>query len=166
MPILDTGRLIVRPLKLSDAAFILTLLNDALFLRNIGDRGVKNMKDARHYLRYGPIASYRRFGYGLCLVVEKETAAPAGICGLIHRDSLSEVDVGYALLPSFHGRGYATEAARAVMADGRNRLGLQRIVAFCSPDNAASVHVLEKLGLRFERKARLADDAEELDLFS
>lgn len=164
--IAETERLRLRRLVVEDAAFILTLLNDPAFIRFIGDRGVRTIEDARGYLLNGPIASYARFGFGLFMVELKAEHVPIGICGLIKREALADVDVGYALLPEFRSRGYAREAAAAAIDQGRRDVGLTRVVAIVQPDNAGSIRVLEQLGLRFMRMIRLSEDAEELQLFA
>jgi RimJ/RimL family protein N-acetyltransferase len=134
-----------------DAAFILELLNEPAFIRNIGDRGVRNLEDARHYIQHRLLASYEGSGFGLYRVDLKERAMPIGMCGFIKRPELADVDIGYALLERFWLRGYACEAASAVLEYGRKRLGLKRVVAITAPYNVASSKVLEKLGFRFER---------------
>lgn len=164
--VLETERLIVRQLENDDAEFILKLLNEPSFVRNIADKGVRTTLDAQHYIQTGPVASYERFGFGLYLVELKETKASIGICGLIKRESLENVDVGFAFLPLFWSKGYAFEAASAVLAYGRDVLGISRIVAVTSPENNGSIKVLERLGLRFERMIRLSEDAAELKLFA
>jgi RimJ/RimL family protein N-acetyltransferase len=166
LPILETERLILRELKNGDAEFILKLLNEPSFVRNIGDKGVRTEVDALHYIQTVPIASYERFGFGLYLVELKDPGVSIGICGLIKRDSLENVDIGFAFLPSFWSKGYAFEAASAVMVYGRDILGISRIVAITSPDNSESIRVLEKLGLRFERTIRLSEGESELKLFA
>lgn len=156
MIVLETDRLTLRRLQLSDAEFIFKLVNDPSWLRFIGDKGVRNLDDARRYLREGPLDMYARFGFGMFAVEIKTSGAPAGMCGLIKRDSLADVDVGYALLPEFRGQGYAYEAASAVLAYGNQTLRLRRIVAITSPGNDSSVRVLEKMGMRFERLIEFA----------
>ena len=165
MTVFETNRLTVRRLTLDDAPFILELVNDPAWLRHIGDRGVHTVDDARGYLTKGPLASYERFGFGLFLVVRKEDQVSIGMCGLLKRDTLPDVDIGFAYLPPFTRQGYAFEAASATLAYGRSTLGLKRIVAICSPENAASIRLLEKLGLRFERPIRMAADAAEISLY-
>src|SRR5262245_8975490 len=152
---METPRLILRRLELGDAPFILELLNDPSFLRYIGDKGVRNLDDAREYIRTGPMASYERFGFGLFLTALREGGVPIGICGLLKRDSLEDVDVGFAFLPQYWSKGYAFESASAVLAYGRQELGLGRIVAITNPDNTASMRLLGKLGLQFESLIRL-----------
>lgn len=163
---LETERLILRRFSNDDAEFILQLLNEPSFLQNIGDKGVRTIEDALTYIRTGPVASYERFGFGAYLVELKETGASIGLCGLIKREQLTDVDVGFAFLPAFWSKGYAAEAARAVVAYGKDVLGIGRIVAITLPDNSGSIKVLEKLGLRFERMIRLSDDEPELKLFA
>jgi RimJ/RimL family protein N-acetyltransferase len=165
LKVLETDRLSLRWLRADDAEFILELLNDPSFLRFIGDKGVRTLADARDYILNGPVEMYARLGFGLYLTELKEGGVPIGVCGLIKRDGLDDVDIGFALLPRFWSKGYAYEAASAVMAYGKDALGLERIVAITSPDNHASGRLLEKLGLRFERMVRLSEDAEEVRLF-
>ena len=91
--VLDTERLSLRRLGAADAEFIVELLNQPSFIANIGDRGVRTADDARRYIEDGPVASYERFGFGLFLVELKSTGEPIGICGLLKRDTLDDVDV-------------------------------------------------------------------------
>ena len=165
MIILETERLIIRRLSIDDAEFILDLLNQPSFLRYIGDKQVRNSADAIRYIQTGPIASYERFGFGLFLVELKESSESIGICGLLKRDSLPDVDVGFAFLPGYWAQGYAVESAAAVMNYGREVLGLRRIVAITTPDNNASIRLLEKIGLRFEGLIKLGSDQPEVRLF-
>jgi [ribosomal protein S5]-alanine N-acetyltransferase len=163
--VVDTARLRLRCLENGDAAFIVELLTDPDFLRNVGDRGVHNEEDARRYIASGPVASYARYGFGLYLVELREPAVAIGMCGLLRRDTHPDVEIGFALLPRFRGRGYALEAARATLRLGVETLGLPRVVAITAPDNTASIDILEALGLRFERPVRFTDDASESRLF-
>ena len=165
MTVLKTDRLIIRRLTLDDAEFILKLLNEPSFLRYIGDKGVRNLEDAIRYLQTGPLASYERFGFGQFLVELKESSLPIGMSGLIKRDTLPDVDIGFAFLPDYWSQGYALEAAAALMNYGRETHGLRRIVAITSPDNYASMKLLGKLGLRFEGMIKLTEDQDEVRLF-
>ena len=166
MNILETERLILRQFTRDDAEFILELLNEPSFIQNIGDRGVRTLEGASAYILNGPVASYAKNGFGLYLVVLKETNEPIGMCGLIKRGGLEDVDIGYAFLPKFWSKGYAVESALAVKAYAKNAIGLHRIVAITDPANAGSIRVLEKIGLRFERMIRLSEDDMELKLFA
>jgi len=148
MKIFETERLVLRQLSTDDAAFILSLLNDPGWLQFIGDKGVRNLDDAKDYILQGPVAMYASHGFGLWLVEEKTSRVPTGLCGLIKRDSLEDVDIGYAFLPDYRALGYALESATAVMNYGHEVLSLSRIVAITSPDNQRSVQLLEKLQMR------------------
>ena len=164
--VLVTERLRLRHFTLADAEFILGLLNEPSFIRNIGDRGIRTVADAQRYLTDGPIASYARHGYGLYAVEVGPSGETAGMCGLIRRDYLDDADVGFAFLPGFWGQGYACESAAAVMAHGLESLRLSRILAIVSPGNSASIRVLLKLGMRFERMIRAPGDASDIALYS
>ncbi len=163
---LETERLIVRYLTTGDAEFILELLNDPSWLQFIGDFGVRTLEDARNYMVKGPIQMYEREGFGLYLTVRKADAVPIGICGLIKRDTLEDVDIGFAFLPRYWGKGYAFESASAVIEYGTHSLSLKRIVAITAPDNHSSAKLLERLGMRFERMIRQSPEHKESRLFS
>jgi RimJ/RimL family protein N-acetyltransferase len=165
MFVIETARLGLRRLDLDDASFILDLLNQESFIRHIGDKGVRNLDDARNYLVSGPLESYRRFGFGLYCLCLRAGGERIGICGLVKRETLADVDVGFALLPQYGGHGYATEAARAVLDYARAALGLGRIVGITAPENYASIAVLEKIGLRYERSVAVGADAHEVRLY-
>ena len=162
----ETQRLFLRQLTTADSAFILDLLNQPDFIRNIGDRKVRTLDDAHRYILAGPVASYGRWGFGPYLVGLKGAPVPIGICGLLKRDYLDDPDVGFALLPAFRGLGYAFEAAAAAMRHGTAALGLKRIVAMTAPHNDASIRVVQRLGLEFERILRVPDQDRDTWLFT
>jgi ribosomal-protein-alanine N-acetyltransferase len=165
MYVLETERLSLRRLTTDDAPFILELLNDPAFLQFIGDKGVRNLEDARQYILQGPMLSYETLGFGLYLVTLKGTDTPIGICGLIKRDALEDVDIGFAFMPDFRSSGYGSESALAVRDYGMNVLGLKRLLAITNPDNVGSIKVLEKIGLKFDRLIRLTPESEEIRLY-
>jgi len=153
-------------MDVADAPFILKLLNEPSFLRFIGDKKVRTVQDAEQYILNGPVASYNRNGFGLCLVELKETHTPIGMCGLLKRDELPHADIGFAFMPDFWNKGFAYEAAAAVMNDARERLKLERILAITNQDNESSIKLLQKLGLKFERVIKMSTDSAELFLLS
>jgi RimJ/RimL family protein N-acetyltransferase len=148
--ILETARLRLREITDADAPFILTLLNDPSFIHNIGDRGVRTLDDARAYIENGPRTSYALNGFGLWLVERRDDGEPIGICGLLKRAVLDDVDIGFAFLPAYQGQGYGGESASAVLEHARTVLGLTRIVAIVNAANTVSARLLEKIGLSFE----------------
>ncbi len=162
---LETGRLALREFTTEDAGFILGLLNEPSFLRFIGDKGVRTLDDARGYLLKGPIDSYARNGFGLCLVTLKQDGTPIGMCGLVKRDTLEHPDIGFAFLPLYWSRGYAVEAASAVLAWARGTFGLPRILAVVQEDNASSIRLLHRLGLTRQGTVRMPPDDHEVSLF-
>jgi RimJ/RimL family protein N-acetyltransferase len=166
MKVLETERLILRWVTVDDSEFILELLNDPSWLRFIGDRGVRTLDAARDYILKSLVAMYERLGFGLYLTELKGEGVPVGICGLIKRDSLEDVDIGFAFLPQFCRKGYGYESASAVMEYGKRTFGLKRLVAITSPDNYPSARMLEKLGFNFERIIKLSEDSEEISLFA
>jgi RimJ/RimL family protein N-acetyltransferase len=166
MTVLETERLSLRQLTVDDAQFILKLLNEPSFLRYIGDKQVRNLKYAEAYILNGPVASYERNGFGLYLVALRESYTPTGMCGFLKREELPDPDIGFAFLPEFWSKGFAFEAASALLQDARERLKLRRILAITSVDNEASIKLLERLGFRFERVTQLAADREQVKLFA
>jgi ribosomal-protein-alanine N-acetyltransferase len=164
--VLETERLILRQLNQDDAGFIFELLNEPSWIQNIGDRHIRTLDDARAYIVNGPVASYEKNGFGLYRVALKDTNESIGMCGLIRREGLEDVDIGYALLPRFWSKGYAVEAARAVKEYAKDVVGLKRMVAIVDPANEASIRVLEKLGLQYEKMVRLSADDIDLKLFA
>jgi RimJ/RimL family protein N-acetyltransferase len=164
--VLETQRLILRRFSLDDAAFVVELVNDPAWLANIGDRKVRTLEDARGYLRKGALAMYERLGFGMYVVALKETGESIGTCGLIKRDEIEDVDIGFAFLPQHRGRGFAFESAAAVLEYGTGVIGLKRIVAIVSASNQPSIRLLEKIGLRFERTIPFPGDAEEIPLYA
>jgi len=160
-----TRRLVLRPFTLADAPFIVELLNSEGWLRFIGDRSVRTLDDARTYLHDGPMKMQALHGFALWAVQRRKDGAAIGMCGLIRREGLDDVDVGYGFLPRHTGRGYAREAAAATLRHGFEQLGLKRIVAITHPDNAGSVRVLQAIGMQFERRLRLPNHEQDSLLF-
>jgi [ribosomal protein S5]-alanine N-acetyltransferase len=166
VPLLETARLELRRLAEDDAAFVLVLLNEPSFIRNIGDRGVRTLDDARAYIADGPVASYARHGFGLYLVELKAPRTPIGICGILKRDALPEPDIGFAFIPAYWSQGYGLESASAVRDYARETVGLSRLLAIVNPANDSSIRLLEKLGFRFSSLTKLAPDAPDVKLYT
>jgi [ribosomal protein S5]-alanine N-acetyltransferase len=165
LPELETPRLSLRRFEFADAPFVVTLLNQPSFIANIGDRGVRSIEDAHCYLREGPMAMYEKHGFGLWQVLRNSDGAPLGMCGLLKRDNLPDVDIGYAFLPEYWGAGFALEAAEATVRHGARKFGLKRVIAVVSQGNTASMRVLEKLGLQYERMFAMRPDEPEVRLY-
>jgi len=164
--IIGTVRLNVRKFNEGDAGFIFGLLNSPGWLEFIGDRNIKTLEDARLYLVNGPLFSYLKFGFGPYLVELKDTKVPIGMCSLIKRDSLEDVDLGFAFLPEYSGKAYAFEASNAVLHFAKKNLGLRKLVAITNTTNTSSIKLLKKLGFISERTIKMPDEEEELLFFS
>lgn len=164
-PIVETERLLLRRFAGRDAPFVLRLLKEPSWIEHIGNKGVHTLEDAARYIANGPVAMYERVGFGLYLVELKATAEPIGMCGLIKRDGLDDVDIGFAFLPAYWGRGLAREAASAMLDYGRRTLGLPRIVAIVAKGNDRSAALLARLGFVDEGTKSLRP-GEELRLFA
>jgi RimJ/RimL family protein N-acetyltransferase len=166
MIVFETERLFLRPLSIEDAQFILALLNEPSFLRYIGDKNVRDLNGAQQYILNGPIASYKQNGFGLYLVELRESRTPIGMCGLLKREELADVDIGFAFLPDFWNQGFASEAAAAVLEYAQQTLKLKRIVAITNPDNDASIKLLQRMGFTFEGVINLSQDRDQVKLFA
>ena len=163
--ILETERLQLRELTLLDNAFILALVNSPSWLKFIGDRNIKTGEQAKTYLENGPLKSYSDNGFGLWLVETKPNKIPIGMCGILKRETLQAPDLGFAFLPEFIGKGFGMEAAAATVGFAKEKLKLQSLCAITVPYNQASIKVLEKVGLKFNKRISLPNNPEELLLY-
>lgn len=167
MPIAETSRLLLSKITLKDAGFFLELVNSPHWIKYIGDRKVKTIKDAKTYLQKGTLKSYKDFGFGFYKLHLKENDNKTiGVCGLIKREQLEDVEIGFALLPEYEGKGFGFEASVAVLKLAEEKFKLKKITAITLPTNTSSINLLEKLGLIYEKKVKLFDDGEELLLFA
>lgn len=153
--ICNTQRLSIRQLDISNATFIVKLFNDPSFIRYIADKKIRTNIDAENYLINGPLSSYQSYGFGLNLVVLKETNIPIGICGFLKREELDHPDLGYAFLPEHCGKGYAREAVTAVLSEDMNAHSLNTVLAVTLPDNTSSNRLLKKVGFNQEGTVEL-----------
>ena len=163
--VLETSRLCLDRFDHADAEFVLRLLNEPSFIKNIGDKGVRTQADAIAYLEDGPLVSYERNGFGLWRVSLKEGGAVIGMCGLIKRETLDHPDIGYAFLPECWGMGYALEAVTSVLGHAGSKLGLKVVVAIVSPGNERSQHLLRKLGFTPEGELELPGSEAVVELY-
>ena len=155
--ILETERLVLREFSIDDTGFILTLLNTPGWLEYIGDKNVRTLEDAVNYLENGPIKSYKKNGFGLWLILLKDGSTPIGMCGLVNRESLDDIDIGFALLTEYSGLGYGYEIANATLKYANQVLGINRVVAITDSNNISSIKLLNKLGLQFEKTLKLSE---------
>lgn len=166
MLVLETERLRLRWFATTDAAFILALLNEPSWIANIGERNVHSLAEAEAWIGERLIGGYHRQGFGFWAVERLSDGELVGMAGLVKRDSLPEVDVGYAFLPAFWGQGYAREAAAACLHHAHTVIGLRRVLAITGPDNKASARVLEAIGMRYLETRVLDGETRQTALFA
>lgn len=154
-------------MTLEDGPFMLELLNTPNWLKFIGDRNVKTVEDAENYLKNGILKSYTESGYGFYkLLLKSENNKIIGTSGLVKREQLEDVDIGFAMLPDYEGKGFGLESSTEIMKFAEQQLKLKRIVAITDPVNVNSIKLLGKLGLVYEKRVKPFDDGEELLLFA
>ena len=141
-----TDRLLLRPLRITDASFIHTLFNSETWLQFIGDRGIRTLGDAEEFLTHNALRFFREKGWGTYLIALRSDGTPIGTVGLYEREQLEHPDFGYALLPEYAGKGYATEASTAYLEEISNSLAIKQVLAIVQADNQSSHRVLIKLG--------------------
>lgn len=149
--LLETERLRIVPFTLEDAPFIIQLLNDPLWIANIGDRNVRTIEDAENYLRNGPFQLFEKYGYGPSKAILKSEDKPIGMVGLFKRDFLENADIGFAFLSEYVGQGFGKEASLAVIDYAKNRKGMSRLSSIVSPSNERSLNLLKSLGFAVEK---------------
>jgi RimJ/RimL family protein N-acetyltransferase len=165
MNILETERLRLREFTPEDASFIIELVNSPGWLKYIGDRNIKTTDQARAYLENGPIKSYHDNGFGLWMVENKVINTPIGMCGILKRETLEHLGLGFAFLPEYMGKGYAFEAATATLTFAKEKLNVQTLCAITVPDNQNSIKLLQKVGMRFNNRICFPNNPEELLMY-
>ena len=163
--LLETERLVLNEMTTDHAGFLYKLMNDPAWLQFIGDRNINSLEAAKDYITFKIKPSYERFGFGFYLTSLKEDDTPIGVCGLVKRPSMEHVDVGFAFMPDYRGKGYGYESASAIMDYAKSELDIDYIVAITDLDNVGSIKLLEKLGLKFEKVMQLDGDKKQCRLF-
>lgn len=155
----------MRPVTVDDAGLMLAVWNDPAFIRNVTDRGIRTLNQSREAIRDGAQKLFEDFGYGPYCMSLKSDGTMIGICGLFKRENLDDPDIGFSVLPEYCGKGFAGEAALAVVRFARDNLGIRSLAAIVSPDNAPSIGLIEKLGLSFERMITMPGDEDAICLY-
>jgi RimJ/RimL family protein N-acetyltransferase len=164
--LIETERLRLRPVTIDDAELMLAIWNDPAFIRNVSDRGIRTVEQAREAIEAGAQKLFEDYGYGPYCMSLKSDGAMIGICGLFKRDNLEDPDIGFGVLPDYCGKGYAGEAAAAVVNFARNELGIAVLTAIVSPTNAPSIGLIKKLGLTFDQMITMPGDDDAICLYS
>ena len=165
MPIIETERLELMKITTNDAPFIFTLMNDPDWHRYIGNRGINTIEDAHQYITNKMIPSYEEHGFGFYIVRTKRDLSQIGICGLVNRENLEHIDIGFAFLPEARGFGYAFESSKALFDYAKKELHIERIAAITMKGNKPSIQLIEKLGLKFEKMIQFPGDSKKIMLF-
>ncbi|MUP45273.1 N-acetyltransferase [Gramella sp. BOM4] len=158
----ETERLLIRPASIEDAGFILELFNSPKWLQFIGDRNLKTEEDARKYIEDVMLPQLRSHGFSNNIVIRKSDGRKMGSCGLYDREGLEGIDLGFAFLPDYEGKGYAIEAASEIVRAAKEEFGIDRLEAITLEENAGSRKLLEKLGFELKGTIRIPNDPEEL----
>lgn len=148
--ILSTSRLQLRTMDNKDAAFYLRLVNEPSFIHNIRDKGIRTLDEAEKAIQTGHQEVQEKMGFSLFLVERKSDGQAIGLCGLVKRPELDNIDIGYAYLPEFGGQGYAFEAGSGVIQFAKTNLKLDKLVAITSLHNKASENLLLKMGFQID----------------
>ena len=154
--IATTERLILRHFHILDGNAMSKVFGDPEVMR-FGD-GVQTKEWIDAWLRACLERYYGTWGFGPYAVVEKDSHEVIGYCGLFYFPDINgqpEVEIGYRLARAAWGRGYATEAVRAVRDFAFYTLGIMRLIAIIDPANSASIHVARKIGMRYEQDVML-----------
>jgi RimJ/RimL family protein N-acetyltransferase len=168
MIISTTERLLLREAKFEDADFILQLLNEPAWREFISSHDVETTEKAKEYIAERLHASYMAHGFGLWIVemLEKENQKTIGLCGLLKRAELNDIDLGFAFLSAYWGRGFAREAAKASLEYAAVNLRLKKVIAITDPLNRASLTLLERLGFSYYDNFTFPNTTNKLSLFS
>ncbi len=148
--IIETERLLMRPITRDDLPTMLRFRADPEVSRYLGGPEMATPEFVARRMEFY-LDCHRQYGFGMCAMLRKPDDEMIGWSGLQPLEDTSQIEVGYGFDRPFWGKGYATEAAAAFLRYGFERAGLERIVAVASPENTASRHVMEKLGMRYEK---------------
>lgn len=167
MNIAETDRLILSKITIDDAPFILELMNTLDWITYIGDRDVRTVEQAATYIKNNQLRAYETQNFGYYKVLLKaENSKPIGSFGLLKRETLDHVDIGFSLLPQYKGKGYGFEGASELMKLAKHTFNIKTICAITLPENEPSIKLLEKLGLSYEKTVKPFDDDKDLLLFA
>ncbi|WP_299333462.1 GNAT family N-acetyltransferase [uncultured Psychroserpens sp.] len=167
MIIAETNRLILSKITVDDAPMILELMNSPDWLKYIGDRNIKTVEDAANYIQNNQLKCYELYDYGYYKIqVKSENLKAIGTTGLLKREQLEHVDIGFSILPDYHGKGYGYEAASEIIKLAKTTFNIKTLCAITLPINKPSINLLEKLGLSYQKRVKPFEEDEELLLFA
>lgn len=162
----DSERLRFREVLPDDAPLFFELMNQPDYIRFIGDRNITDIDRALAYIEEKQRPSYRLNGFGSYVTERKSDGRALGFCGIYRRDGFDIPDLGYGFLSGYHGCGYASEAATAVLSHAENQLGLKQLCGIVSPDNDRSINLLKKIGFTWEKSGIFPQTDDPIELYS
>ncbi|WP_420855372.1 GNAT family N-acetyltransferase [Virgibacillus indicus] len=156
---ITSERLLFRPYNDNDFEFLMSLLSDPEVVRFIGDGKTRDKNGGKNFLNW--IYSTYEFGeaMGLMVLVNKEDNTLIGHAGLVPQtiDGNKEIEIGYWISRKYWGKGYATEAAKALLKYGNKHLDKQRFIALIQPNNLSSQKVARKIGMELDKEIVLGE---------
>jgi len=161
----ETDRLLIRPTLERDAEFIYKLMNTPKFIKYIGDRDIKSVVSAKDYIKTKMLPQLKRLGYSNYTIFQETDNTKIGTCGLYDREGLDGIDIGFAFLPEYEGKGYAYESANRLKKAAFEEFEIEEIKAITSKENISSQRLLEKLGLEMADIIKLPNEDDELLLY-
>ena len=158
----ETERLILKPTDKEDGEFIFKIMNTPKYYKYIGDRNIRTLEDAENYITQKMMPQYEKMGFGNFTVTLKSDGSKIGFCGIYVRPSLETPDIGFAFFEEYEGKGYAYEASSLLKQLAKDEFGLKKLSGITVEYNHSSRKLLEKLGLKFQKKFFMEGDPEEL----
>jgi len=146
----ETERLWMTEWQAADWLAFRPIAQDPDVMRYIDSGKLWSDERVRHFVQ-SQIQKVKESGFCHWKLIERASGALIGFCGLQHYEG--EIEIGWWLAKACWGRGLGTEAARVALLDALQRVRLPRVIAMAQPENRASIHIMEKLGMRFERNA-------------
>lgn len=162
---LKSDRLNLREATKSDSDFILELINQPAWKKYISKHSIKTQEQACTYIEEKLIVMYREHGFGMWVVESTNETSPVGLCGLLKRDSLKFIDLGFGFLPKYWGKGFATEASALCLHYAFERLNTPKVLAITVPCNDRSIRLLENLRFSYKEEYFHPGSSEVLSLY-
>jgi RimJ/RimL family protein N-acetyltransferase len=146
---LQSERLIIRDIEISDAAFYFELFSDKDWIKFISDKKLKSVEETEVYLRDIAFKNIQKNSFGFFTVILKETSESIGVSTILKRENLEFIDIGYGFLPKGRGKGYAIEATQLIIDYVKTKFKQEKVLAFTKPENIDSQKLLTKLHFKF-----------------
>ncbi|MEL7531040.1 MAG: GNAT family N-acetyltransferase [Bacteroidota bacterium] len=150
--LIETERLLLREITLADKEEMFQLHANAEVQKYTGEPPLESMAEMEQAIRTR-VSDYKKYGYGRWASFLKNDGQFIGWAGLAYLPEFDEIDLGYRFLPQYWGMGFATEASQAILKYGFDKLELSRIIAIAMKENKASIRVMEKVGMEFDKYA-------------